>query len=145
MSSEKRWRILENAVIFYLETDPNHLLRQTAKPTYVSCKIFHENLVAVNMKKERLKLDKPSYIGMGILDLCKVLVYDFHYNYIKEKDGGDSHAQNCYSLILTHCVSTSGQMMLMEISTETKVYLTIVIMLNPLNSFSMKIKWKLVN
>ena len=71
----------------YLETDPNHLLRQTAKPTYVSCKIVHEYLVAVNMKKERLKLDKPSYVGMCILDLSKVLMYDFHYNFIKEKHG----------------------------------------------------------
>ena len=71
----------------YLETDPNHLLRQTAKPTYVSCKIFHENLVAVSMKKVRLKLDKPSYVGMCILDLSKVLMYDFHYNFVKEKYG----------------------------------------------------------
>ena len=71
----------------YLETDPNHLLRQTAKPTFVSCKIFHENLVAVNMKKERLKLDKPSYVGMCVLDLSKVLMYDFHYNFIKAKYG----------------------------------------------------------
>ena len=72
----------------YLETDPDHFLRQTAKPTYVSCKIFHENLVAVNMKKQRLKLDKPSYVGMCILDLSKVLMYAFHYNYIKKKYGG---------------------------------------------------------
>ena len=72
----------------YLETDPDHFLRQTAKPTYVSCKIVHENLVAVNMKKQRLKLDKPSYVSMCILDLSKVLMYDFHYNYIKKKYGG---------------------------------------------------------
>ena len=39
----------------YLETDPDHLLRQTAKPTFVSCKIFHDNLVAVHMKKEFLE------------------------------------------------------------------------------------------
>ena len=71
----------------YLETDPDHFLHQTAKPTYVSCKIFHENLVAVNMKKQRLKLDKP-YVGMCLLDLSKVLMYDFHYNYIKKKYGG---------------------------------------------------------
>ena len=69
----------------YLETDPNHLLRQTAKPTYVSCKIFHQNLVAVNMKKERLKFDKPSYVGTCILDLSNVKMYDFHYNCIKKK------------------------------------------------------------
>ena len=71
----------------YLETDPDHLLRQTAKPTFVSCKIFHENLVAVNIKKSFLKLDKPSYVGMCILDLSKVLMYDFHYNFIKAKYG----------------------------------------------------------
>ena len=68
----------------YLETDPDHFLRQTAKPTYVGCKIFHENLVAVNMKKQRLLLDKSSYVGMCILDLSKVLMYDFHYNFIKK-------------------------------------------------------------
>ena len=71
----------------YLETDPDHLLRQTAKPTFVSCKIFHENLVALHMKKNFLLLDKPSYVGMCILDLSKVLMYDFHYNFIKKKYG----------------------------------------------------------
>ena len=71
----------------YLETDPDHLLRQTSKPTFVSCKIFHENLVAVHMKKKILKLDKPSYVGMCILDWSKVLMYDFHYNFIKAKYG----------------------------------------------------------
>ena len=70
-----------------LETDPDHFLRQTAKPTFVSCKIFHENLVVVHMKKNFLKLDKPSYVGMCILDLSKVLMYDFHYNFIKKKYG----------------------------------------------------------
>ena len=71
----------------YLETDYKHFLRQTAKPTYKSCKFFSKNLVAVNMMKERLKLDKPSYVGMCILDLSKTLMYDFHYNYIKPKYG----------------------------------------------------------
>ena len=71
----------------YLETDYKHFLLQTAKPTYKSCKFFSKNLVAVNMTKERLKLDKPSYVAMCILDLSKTLMYDFHYNYIKPKYG----------------------------------------------------------
>ena len=71
----------------YFETDPDHFSRQRAKPTFVSCKIFHENLVAIHMKNNFLKLDKPSYVGMCILDLSNVLMYDFHYNFIKKKYG----------------------------------------------------------
>ena len=70
-----------------LETDREHLLRLVAKPEYAGHKIFNENLVAVNMKHKFLKLDKPSYVGMCILDLSKVLMYDFHYNFIKAKYG----------------------------------------------------------
>ena len=67
-----------------LVTDEERLLKLTAKPTYVSSKIFNENLVAVHTKKEKLLLNKPSYVGMCILDLSKTLMYDFHYNYIRK-------------------------------------------------------------
>ena len=59
----------------------------TSKPTYVSSKIFNENLMAVHKIKEVLTLNRPAYVGMCILDLSKTLMYDFHYNYIIEKYG----------------------------------------------------------
>ena len=68
-----------------LVTDENKLLKMAAKPTYVSSKIFNENLVAVHKIKETLTLNRPAYVGMCILDLSKTLMYDFHYNYIKQE------------------------------------------------------------
>ena len=68
-----------------LVTDPEKMLRLAARPTYVSHKIFHENLVAVHYKQTKLLMDKPVYVGMCILDLSKLPMYDFHYNYILPK------------------------------------------------------------
>ena len=48
-------------------------------------KIFDNNLVAIRKCKLALKLNKPAYIGMCILDLSKVSVQKFHYDYIKNK------------------------------------------------------------
>ena len=70
-----------------LITDEKKLLKMVSKPTYVSSKIFNENLVAVHKIKETLTLNRPAYTGMCILDLSKTLMYNFHYNYIKKKYG----------------------------------------------------------
>ena len=58
-----------------------------AKPNYNSRKIFNENLVSVHMKKTSLTMNKPVYLGMCILDLSKIIMFDFHYKYIKPKYG----------------------------------------------------------
>ena len=66
-----------------LVTNEKKLDKLTSKPTYLSSKIFNENLMAVHNVKETLTLNRPAYVGMCILDLSKTLMYDFHYNYIK--------------------------------------------------------------
>ena len=63
----------------------------SAKPNYNSRKIFNENLVSVHMKKTSLTMNKPVYLGMSILDLSKIIMFDFHYKYIKPKYG--NHAK----------------------------------------------------
>ena len=63
------------------------LSKLIAMPNYVNRKIFSENHVSVHMKKTNLTMNKPVYLGMCILDLSKTVMYEFHYNYIKEKYG----------------------------------------------------------
>ena len=63
------------------------LRKLIAMPNFVNRKIFSENLISVHMKKTNLTMNKPVYLGMCILDLSKTVMYEFHYNYIKEKYG----------------------------------------------------------
>ena len=62
----------------------NNLVQQ---PHFKSVIIFSKNLVAVPMRRTVIKLVKPIYLGLSILDLSKTLMYDFHYNYVKKKYG----------------------------------------------------------
>ena len=48
-------------------------------------KIFDNNLDAIHKSKLVLKLNKPGYNGKCILELSKVLIYEFHYGYINNK------------------------------------------------------------
>lgn len=58
-----------------------------SKPNFHSCTIFGENLVAIEMSKLEVIINKPIYIGLSILDISKVALYDFHYNFMKQKLG----------------------------------------------------------
>ena len=48
-------------------------------------KTFSENLMAIEMKKAKAKMNKPINLGMSILDISKTLMYEFWYDYIKPK------------------------------------------------------------
>ena len=76
---------LRKRVDVRLVTDVGKFKKMISKPTYINSKIFNEDLVAVHKIKECLTLNRPAYIGMCILELSKLLMYDFHYNYIKDK------------------------------------------------------------
>ena len=57
--------------------------KYVSRPSFVSEKIFNKNLVAIHEIKPVLTLDKQIYVGFTILDLSKLLMYEFHYKYIK--------------------------------------------------------------
>ena len=65
-----------------------------SEPNYHTTKHFSENLLAIEMKKTKVKMNKPVYLGMSILDISKTLMYEFWYDYIKPKYG--DRAKLCY-------------------------------------------------
>ena len=51
--------------------------------------------MAIEMKKTRVKMTKPLYLGMSILDISKILMYEFWHNYIRPKYGDKTKL--CYT------------------------------------------------
>ena len=78
---------IRSKVDIRLVTNEDQARKLISKPNYQHRTYFCENLTAIHMRKTRLLFNKPVYLGMCILDLSKILMYDFHYNYIKQKYG----------------------------------------------------------
>lgn len=51
-------------------------------PNFHSRSVFSENLVAIEMRKLEVKIYKPIYMGMCILDISKTCLYEFHHEYM---------------------------------------------------------------
>ena len=61
-----------------------------AKPHFKNRTIFSENLVAIQMQRQKVVYNKPIYAGFSILDISKTIMYDFLYGYIKPKYGNNA-------------------------------------------------------
>ena len=70
-----------------LVTDPFEGLKLASRPTFQSLKIINENLTIVKLMKSQNIVNKPTHVGMCVLDLFKLHMYDFHYNIMKKRYG----------------------------------------------------------
>jgi len=83
------------------------LRKLCAKPNFQSCKIFNDDLVAVNLSKTNLVFNKPIFVGFSILDISKLLMYQFHYEYIKDKYGENASLLFTDTDSLTYSIETN--------------------------------------
>ena len=72
--------------IKFVKTDKKRN-KLVSEPNYHTTKHFSENLIAIELKKTKVKMNKSVHLGMSILDISKTLMYKFWYEYIKPKDG----------------------------------------------------------
>ena len=66
-----------------LATTDKRRNQSVSEPNYYTSKYFSENLMAIEIKKTKVKMNKPVYLAMSILDISKTLMYEFWYDYIK--------------------------------------------------------------
>ena len=66
-----------------------------SEPNFHTAKHFSENFLAIEMKKAKLKMNKPIYLGMPILDISETVTYKFWYDYFKPKYG--DKVRLCYA------------------------------------------------
>ena len=77
-----------------LITSEKAYLRNVMKPNFKSGVLFCENLMGCEMGKIKVVMNKPVYLGQAILDLSKIIMYEFHYDHMKPKYG--ENLKVCY-------------------------------------------------
>ena len=73
MKNQRRYKVV------HLANNERKLNKILSKPTFETCKIFNENLVAAQCKNAKVVITKPVYVGQAVLDLSNVLTFSFWY------------------------------------------------------------------
>ena len=61
--------------------------KSVSEPNYHTMKLISENLSIIEMKKVKVKMKKPIYLGLSVLEISKTMMYEFWYDYVKKKYG----------------------------------------------------------
>ena len=65
-----------------------------SEPNYHTINLISENLSIIEMRRTKVKMNKPIYLGLSILEINKLLMYEFWYDYMKPKY--DDNVKLCY-------------------------------------------------
>ena len=65
-----------------------------SEPNYHTINLISEDLSIIEMKKTKVKMNKPIYLGLSILEISKILMYEFWYDYTKPRY--DNNVKMCY-------------------------------------------------
>ena len=66
-----------------------------SEPNYYTKKWFSESFLAIELRKTQVKMNKPVYLSLSMLDISKTLMHEFWHAYIKPKYG--CNVKLCYT------------------------------------------------
>ena len=76
---------LKNRTELRLETNTENIRKKVNSPQFQTFKIFNDDMIGLASRQKYTMLNRPTIIGLSILDYSKFRMFDFHYNYIKKK------------------------------------------------------------
>ena len=77
-----------------LVNNKEEYLKTVMKPNFKSGTLLGDDLMGCEMGKVKVVMNKPVYLGQAILDLSKIIMYEFHYDYMIPKYG--ENIKLCY-------------------------------------------------
>lgn len=72
-----------------LVTDESKAKKYLQMPHLIGFKVFTKDIAAVNLMKSRCIINRPFYVGFAVLELSKLHMYRFHYDFVKRHYPGD--------------------------------------------------------
>ena len=88
------FKLMKNSVFSKLVTTDKKRSKLVSEPNYHTINLISEDLSIIEMKKTKVKMNKPIYLGLSILEISEILMYEFWYDYMKLKYGND--VKLCY-------------------------------------------------
>ena len=77
-----------------LVTTDKKRCKLVSEPNYHTMNYISENLSIIEMRRTKVKMNEPIYLGLSILEISKLLMYEFWYDYMKPKYG--DNVKLCY-------------------------------------------------
>ena len=72
-----------------LVNNETNYLKRVMQPNFKSGNVIGSELITCEMGKNKVVMNRPVYLGQTILDLSKTIMYEFHYDYMKQKYSED--------------------------------------------------------
>ena len=92
------------------------------EPNYNTANYILENLLAIQMKKAKVKMNKRLYLGFPTLEFSKTLMYEFGYDYIKPKY--QDNAKVCYMDTASFIIHIKSEYFYKNIADDVEKWLT---------------------
>ena len=89
-----------------------------SEPNYYSTKYFSGKLIAKEMNKTNIKMNKPTYLGQSILDISKTLMFEFWYDFLKPKY--NDKIKFCYTDTDSFIIEVKAEDFYKDISTDVE-------------------------